>query len=129
MSWFAGRRSAAEVLAARSPLGEQVAELCSDAAAAAPGRTALIITARVEQLICGRGSLTAFEPLSPAEAVVMEVTDRFLADAHAIDDDLMHELSQHYSPDEQVGLLFHLAMADGFTRLAHTFAVTPTVAG
>ena len=31
------------------------------------------------------------------------------------------ELGEHYTPAEQVGLLFHLALTDGFTRMARVF--------
>ena len=72
-------------------------------------------------MIAGTGSLEPFGELSAAEQVVVEVTDRFLFDAHAIDDTLFAELGEHYTPAEQVGLLFHLALTDGFTRMARVF--------
>lgn len=121
MSWLADARSVGELLQLRGGLGEQVEGLRAEAAAVAPGRTAELISARAAQMIAGAGSLEQFGELSPAEQVVVEVTDRFLFDAHAIDDTLFAELGEHYTPAEQVGLLFHLALTDGFTRMARVF--------
>ncbi len=121
MSWLADAHSVGELLQLRGELGEQVAGLRAEAAAVAPGRTAELISARAAQMIAGAGSLEPFGELSPAEQVVVEVTDRFLFDAHAIDDTLFARLGEHYTPAEQVGLLFHLALTDGFTRMARVF--------
>lgn len=121
MSWLADAHSVGELLQLRGGLGEQVEGLRAEAAAVAPGRTAELISARAAQMIAGTGSLEQFGELSPAEQVVVEVTDRFLFDAHAIDDTLFAELGEHYTPAEQVGLLFHLALTDGFTRMARVF--------
>ncbi len=121
MSWLADAHSVGELLQLRGELGEQVEGLRAEAAAVAPGRTAELISARAAQMIAGTGSLEQFGELSPAEQVVVEVTDRFFFDAHAIDDTLFAELGSHYTPAEQVGLLFHLALTDGFTRMARVF--------
>ncbi len=121
MSWLADAHSVGELLQLRGELGEQVEGLRAEAAAVAPGRTAELISARAAQMIAGTGSLEQFGELSPAEQVVVEVTDRFLFDAHAIDDTLFAELGEHYTPAEQVGLLFHLALTDGFTRMVRVF--------
>lgn len=123
MSWLGGRTSLGELLRLRAPLGGQVDDLRADAAGSAPGRTAALITARVEQLVAGEGSLASFGPLTPAEQVVVDITDQFLLDAHGIDDGLMASLGQHYTADEQVGLLFHLALADGFAKFGRVFGV------
>jgi hypothetical protein len=124
MSWLGGRTSLGEVLGLRAPLGGQVEGLRTDAAATAPGRTAQLITARVEQLVSGEGSLASFGPLTPGEQTVVDIADQFLLDAHGIDDALMASLGQHYTAAEQVGLLFHLALADGFAKFGRVFGVS-----
>lgn len=123
MSWLAGRSSLSDVLRLRAPLGQQVDELRADAAATAPGRTAALISARVNQLVAGTGSIEPFGALTPAEQAVVDVTDQFLLDAHGIDDAMMGALAAHYTPSEQVGLLFHLALADGFTKFTKVFGL------
>jgi hypothetical protein len=127
VSWLGGRTSLGEVLRLRAPLGQQVDDLRSEAHGAAPGRTAALITARVEQLVSGEGSLASFGALTPGEQVVVDITDQFLLDSHGIDDALMASLGQHYTPAEQVGLLFHLALADGFTKFGRVFGVSEEV--
>lgn len=121
MTWLAGSGDVEALLRVRGDLGERVQALRGHAAAAAPGRTAELIVARAAQMVSGDGSLESFGALSTAEQVVVEVTDRFLFDAHAIDDSLFAGLGEHYTPAEQVGLLFHLALADGFTRMSRVF--------
>lgn len=123
MSWLGGRTTLGELLRLREPLGQQVDTLRAEATSTAPGRTAALITARVEQLVTGAGSLAAFGSLTAAEQVVVDITDQFLLDAHGIDDALMASLGRHYSPAEQVGMLFHLALADGFTKFGRVFGV------
>ena len=107
------------------PLGGQVEHLRDQARAGSPGRTAGVIDAGVGELLGTGSSLAALGALSPAEEVVVEITERFLFDAHGIDDALMSRLGEHYTPAEQVALLFHLALTDGFTRFATTFALAP----
>ncbi len=124
MTWLAGAGDVEALLRVRGGLGEQVEALRTGAAAAAPGRTAELIAARAAQMISGVGSLEPFGALSAAEQLVVEITDRFLFDAHAIDDSLFAGLGEHYTPAEQVGLLFHLALADGFTRMSRVFDAT-----
>jgi hypothetical protein len=123
VTWLAGSGDVEALLHVRGDLGERVGALRAHAAAAAPGRTAELIAARAAQMISGDGSLEPFGVLSPAEQVVVEVTDRFLFDAHAIDDSLFAGLGVHFTPAEQVGLLFHLALADGFARMSRVFDV------
>lgn len=107
------------------PLGGQVEHLRAHARAGSPGRTADVVDARVGEMLGTGASLASLGALSPAEQVVVEITEHFLIDAHGIDDALMAKLAEHYTPSEQVALLFHLALADGFTRFATTFALTP----
>jgi hypothetical protein len=121
VTWLAGARDVEQLLQVRGTLGELVEGLRAEAAAAAPGRTAELIDGRARQMIVGDASLEAFGQLTAAEQVVVEITDSFLFDAHAIDDALFARLGEHYTPAEQVGLLFHLALADGFTRMARVF--------
>ena len=127
MSWLGGRTSLGEVLRLRAPLGEQVEGLRTEAAGTAPGRTAQLITARVEQLLSGEGSLASFGALTPGEQVIVDITDQFLLDAHGVDDAMMAALATHYTPAEQVGLLFHLALADGFTKFGRVFGVSEEI--
>jgi hypothetical protein len=110
-----------EVLANRPSLATMVDDLRERADAGAPGRTAALVTERVRQLVTGRGSMDSFGTLEPAEQSVLEVTEQFLADAHGIDDSLMARLGEHYTPSEQVAIMFHLALADGFTKFQHVF--------
>jgi alkylhydroperoxidase family enzyme len=104
-----------------SDLDQHLAALRRDAAAAAPGRTAALITARTRQMVHGGAMVdesgSAFGELSEAERAVVAVAEQFVLDAHGIDDDLFAQLGRHYTAAEQVGLLFHLALADGFTKL------------
>ena len=122
MTWLSAS-TYRDLLRARSPLGGQADALRAEAAAGTPGRTASIINARVDQLMSGEGSLASFGALSPAEQAVVDVTDQFLLDAHSISDSMVASLGEHYSSTEQVSLLFHLAMADGFTKFARVFGV------
>ena len=127
MSWVAGRRSMAELLAARPSLAALVGPLRRDARAGAPGRSAALITARVEQIVNGHGTLDGFGTLSDGEQVVLAVTEQFLLDAHAIDDSMIGALSRHYSPADLVAIMFHLALVDGFTKFNRVFDAQPEI--
>ena len=127
MSWVAGRRSMAELLAARPSLAALVGSLRRDARAGAPGRSAALITARVEQIVNGHGTLDGFGTLSDGEQAVLAVTEQFLLDAHAIDDSMIGALSQHYAPADLVAIMFHLALVDGFTKFNRVFDAQPEI--
>jgi hypothetical protein len=124
MTWLSIGSAAgdtADLLALRANLGPRAQSLCAEAAQAAPGRAAALVSARVDQMVWGHGSLAGFGALSPAEQVVVALTEQFLLDAHGIDDSLMREFGTHYDHAEQMAILFHLALADGFTKFARVF--------
>lgn len=101
-----------------TPLLEQANTLRRDAADSVPGRLAVLIETRVGQLV-GNSSPTAGLPddLSPGELLVLDVVEQFLIDVHGITDERFARLTEHYSPDEQVSIMFHLALVDGFAKL------------
>ncbi len=106
---------------AGADLEARVAALRGDAVRAAPGRTAALISARTRQMVHGGAMVDdrgePFGDLDEAELAVLAVVEQFVLDAHGIDDELFARLGRHYSTEEQVGLLFHLALADGFAKL------------
>ncbi len=122
-SWLGGAVSEGELLSRLPVLSGPLASLRADAAAACPGRTAPIIAARVQQLVTGEGSLDAFGELDEAEQVVVELAEQFLLDVHGISDALVARLGLHYTPAEQIALMFQLAFADGFTKFRQVFEV------
>jgi hypothetical protein len=101
----------------RAGLADQLAQLRSDTADECPGRTAALIDARIGQLIIGSGSLHGFAPLGVAEETVVAIAEQFALDVHGIDDALMARLGEHFTSAEQVAIMFHMAFADGFTKL------------
>jgi hypothetical protein len=126
MTWVqAGTTSIVDL---RPPLAERVIALQQHAAAAAPGRTAELARIRVEQLL-GVGSGETLPPdLTRAEHAALAVVEQFIVDVHGLDDVTFAELAQFYSPEEQMGLLFHLALLDGFTKLHLVAADNTTTA-
>lgn len=114
MTWV--QPSASRVIDLRRPLAARIDELSRNAAATAPGRTGELARIRVHQLL---GFSEAILPadLDPAEVAAMAVVEQFVIDVHGLDDETFAALSHHYTPAEQMGLLFHLAPLDGFTRL------------
>lgn len=125
MSWLPGRATMSDLFAARPSLSTMLGSLRGGAERGAPGRTAALVTARVEQIVNGTGSLEGFGRLSDAETAVLAVTEQFLLDAHAIDDSLIAALGDHYSAADQVAIMFHLALADGFTKFNRVFDAQP----
>gem|GEM_PF-1630919 len=121
MSWLGATE--AEVLGRRGPLAERVEALRADARSRAPGRTADLVSARVAGLVQGTGSLEAFGELDDGERAVVALAEQFLVDAHGIDDAMVAALAPHYAPAEQLAILFHLTLADGFAKLAHVAGV------
>jgi hypothetical protein len=120
-TWWTTKVRTSELLANRPQLAEMVRDLRGKADAGAPGRTAALVSERVRQMVTGRGSMESFGRLDPAEQAVVDVTEQFLIDAHGVDDSLMARLGEHYTPAEQVAIMFHLALADGFTKFQHVF--------
>jgi benzoate membrane transport protein len=57
----------------------------------------------------------------PRELVVA-IAEQFLLDAHGIDDSMVAALGAHFTPAEQVAIMFHLALADGFTKFDRIFS-------
>lgn len=123
MSWLRGRTHASALFASRPGLAAKLDSLRHDASTGAPGRTAQLITARAEQIVNGAGSLSSFGTITAGEQAVIDVTEQFLVDAHGIDDGLIARLGDHYTPAEQVAIMFHLALADGFTKFNRVFDV------
>lgn len=103
---------------ANTPLLEQANALRRDAAESVPGRVAVLIETRVAQLV-GNPSPPAGIPddLSPAELLVLDVVEQFLIDVHGITDERFARLTDYYTPDEQVSIMFHLALVDGFAKV------------
>jgi hypothetical protein len=99
--------------------------------AACPGRTAEIISMRVAQLM---GQDPAAEPegyqdlrqwyehpgFSAAERALLGVVEQFIVDVHGVTDAQFATLREHYSDKELMGMLYHLALEDGFTKLHAT---------
>lgn len=114
MTWV--QSSTARLIDLRPPLATKIDDLCRNAAAAAPGRTGELARIRA-RLVLGVGHETLPTDLSSAELAAMAVVEQFIIDVHGLDDATFAALSDHYTPAEQMGLLFHLALLDGFTRL------------
>jgi hypothetical protein len=123
-SWLGAAASEDELLARLPGLSPQLSSLRDDVARECPGRTAAIIAARAQQIITGTGSLDRFGALDAAEQAVVDLAEQFLVDVHGIGDALMARLGQHYSPGEQIAIMFQLALADGFTRFGRVFEVS-----
>lgn len=114
MTWV--EPSANRLIDLRPPLAARIDVLSRNAAAAAPGRTGELARIRVHQLL-GVGDESLPNDLDRAERAAMAVVEQFVIDVHGLDDATFAALSDHYTPAEQMGLLFHLALLDGFTRL------------
>ncbi|BAN03745.1 carboxymuconolactone decarboxylase family protein [Ilumatobacter coccineus] len=101
-----------------TPLLEQADELRRDAAGRTPGRLAELIDTRVAQLVgTAAAGVRLPDDVSPAEQCVIDIVEQFLVDVHGITDRQFARLSDHYAHDEQVAIMFHLALADGFAKL------------
>jgi hypothetical protein len=122
-SWLGGHDDEATLLAVRTGLADQLAQLRGDTAQECPGRTAALVEARIGQMITGEGSMAGFGPLDDAEETVVAVAEQFALDVHGIDDALMARLGEHYTPAEQVAIMFRMAFADGFTKLRRVLDV------
>lgn len=122
-SWLASATDEAELLARLPVLAPKLAALRADAAAECPGRTAAIILARATQLVTGSGSMADLGALDDGEQLVVALTEQFLLDVHGVDDALVARLGDHYTPSEQIAIMFQLAFADGFTKFRRIFGV------
>jgi len=116
-SWLGAHTSEADLLAVRTGLAEPLAQLRADTGRECPGRTATIIEARMAQMIAGEGGLEPFGELDPGEQVVVALAEQFMLDAHGVDGAQMARLGEHFSPAEQIAIMFQLAFTDGFTKL------------
>ena len=114
MTWV--EPCATSLIELRPPLAARVGDLSRDAASAAPGRTAELARVRVQQLL-GVGHHAMPSDITAAETAALAVVEQFIIDVHGLSDATFAELSNHYTPAEQMGLLFHLALLDGFTKL------------
>lgn len=102
----------------RTELLDQAARLRRDAVEAAPGRVADVIDAQVGAQLELPDAPAMPDGLTEAEEVVVDLTEQFLVDVHAISDARFARLGDHYSPGEQIAIMFHLAFADGFAKLS-----------
>ena len=114
-------------MTAPTPLLDQASDLRRDAAERVPGRLAELIDRRVAQLLRldsdanppgdAAADAAGEEPLDDAEQVVIDLVEQFLIDVHGITDAGFARLNEHYTSEEQVAIMFHLALADGFAKL------------
>jgi hypothetical protein len=112
---------------ANTPLLEQARDLRRDAARRCPGRVAELVDVRVAQLVGTAPAGTRLpDDLTAGEQTVIDVVEQFLVDVHGITDGQFARLSDHYRHDEQVAILFHLALVDGFTKLDRVHAPEET---
>lgn len=101
-----------------SALTDQAERLRADTRLRVPGRLDELIEARVAQLLGAPGAGAGLpDDLTPAETVAIEVAEQFVVDVHGITDERFARLGEHFSPAEQVAIVFHLALTDGFTKL------------
>ena len=115
MTWV--QPSTSNLVDLRPDLAERIAGLSQHAGAAAPGRTGELARVRVHQLLVGSPPEHLPTDLTPAELAALAVIEQFIIDVHGLDDHTFAALSNFYTPAEQMGLLFHLALLDGFTKL------------
>jgi hypothetical protein len=108
--------------AAGAELAGQIEAMRREAALATPGRTGELISLRAQQMVTGVGSSNDLGPLTDAEQLVVAIAEQFLLDAHGIDDGMVAALGQYFTPAEQVAIMFHLALADGFTKFDRIFS-------
>lgn len=129
MSWLDDRADdrpgdlPGDLLGAVGPdLAGQIEGMRREAALATPGRTGELISLRAQQMVTGVGSSNDLGPLTDAEQLVVALAEQFLLDAHGIDDSMVAALGQYFTPAEQVAIMFHLALADGFTKFDRIFS-------
>ena len=106
----------------RTELLDQATSLRRDAADTTPGRVSELIDRRVAQLLQLPGAVGLPDDLDEAEQLVVDLTEQFLIDVHGITDAQFAALSEHYSNEDQVAIMFHLAFADGFGKLSKVHA-------
>ena len=106
---------------------QQATEFRRDASERVPGRLASLIELRVRQLLGLEVVGAAFpDDLTDAERLVIDITEQFVIDVHGITDERFFALSAFFSPGEQVAILFHLALTDGFAKLDGVHANRPS---
>jgi hypothetical protein len=99
-------------------------ELRRMAAAACPGRTAALVEARVAQVLSAPTSVDDDIAIvartragtTPAEEVLLDVVEVFVADVHAVTDEMFDTLRPWFTEPEIVALLMHAGLCDGFGR-------------
>ncbi len=128
-SWLGGHDDEATLLAVRTGLADQLAQLRGNTAQECPGRTAALVEARIGQMITGDGSMATFGPLDAAEEAVVAVAEQFALDVHGVDDALVARLGEYYTSAEQVAIMFRMAFADGFTKLRRVLDVPASTTG
>ena len=98
-------------------LSDQASQLRADTVERVPGRLAPLIETRIRQLLGADGAGELPGDLDRAERLVVDVTEQFIVDVHGLTDEQIAALSEHYAHAEQVAIMFHLALVDGFTKL------------
>lgn len=77
----------------------------------------MLIDARVRSLLGVEDVSTLPADLTEAERVAVDIAEQFVVDVHGISDEQFCRLGEHFSPAEQVAIMFHLACVDGFGKL------------
>lgn len=108
-----------------TPLLERADDLRERAADAVPAGVAAVVERRVRTIL----GLDIGAPSSPAEgsdestvdpdaaAVVVDVVEQFMIDVHGLTDERFARLGDHFTDAEQVAIMFHLALVDGFAKM------------
>jgi alkylhydroperoxidase family enzyme len=94
------------------------------AAAACPGRTAALVEARVAQVLSAPIAVDddialvarTRQGATPAESALLDVVEVFVADVHAVDDEVFDTLRPWFTEPEIVAVLMHAGLCDGFAR-------------
>ncbi|MFN3258153.1 MAG: hypothetical protein ACE37B_20940 [Ilumatobacter sp.] len=110
---------------------QQAAEFRRDASERVPGRLAPLIELRIRQLLgldvdLDIDGAALPDDLTDAERLVIDLTEQFVIDVHGITDERFSMMSAFFSPGEQVAILFHLALTDGFVKLDGVHASQPS---
>ena len=97
---------------------DQANRLRRQAVVAAPGRTAGLVETRVAQLLRSPTAGQLPDDLTEGEQLVVDLTEQFLIDVLGITDAQFARLGEYWSEADQIAIMFQLAFADGFAKLA-----------
>jgi hypothetical protein len=98
-------------------LSEASLRLRADTVDRVPGRLATLIETRVRQLLGLAVQAGLPDDLTPAERVVIDVTEQFVVDVHGLTDEQFGALGEFYGNADQIAIMFHLALVEGFGKL------------